>query len=69
VFTLADYLDDLGIESAPAERGWTNAEQPHCLCGRFAKYLGSRSYYNGTWDCYSYTVECKRCGTVTIECV
>ena len=41
----------------------------HCLCGRFAKYVGDRYYYNGRFDCYSYTVLCSRCGEVTIECV
>lgn len=40
-----------------------------CLCGRFAKFAGDRHYYNGFWDCYSYDVECSRCGVVTVECV
>jgi hypothetical protein len=47
----------------------TKREAPHCACGRFAKYLGGRSYYNGNFDCYSYDVDCSRCGVVTIECV
>ena len=46
-----------------------NKDQVHCLCGRFAKYLGGRNYYNGWYDCYSFDVDCKRCGVVTIECV
>jgi hypothetical protein len=41
----------------------------HCLCGRFARWVGDSHYYNGTFDCYSYTVHCARCGDVTIECV
>lgn len=41
----------------------------HCLCGRFAKYKGGRSYYNGWYDCYSYDVDCKKCGVTTVECV
>lgn len=40
-----------------------------CACGRFAKWAGDRHYYNGQFDCYSYTVRCSRCGDVTIECV
>lgn len=40
-----------------------------CTCGRFAKYVGDQHYYNGTWDCYRYTVRCSRCGDVDIECV
>jgi len=42
---------------------------PQCLCGRFAKWVGDRHYYNGTFDCYSFDVICSRCGVVTIECV
>lgn len=41
----------------------------HCLCGRFAKWVGDQHYYNGTWNCYRYTVRCTRCGDVDIECV
>jgi hypothetical protein len=41
----------------------------HCLCGRFAKWVEDRSYYNGNYTQYSYTVNCTRCGIVTVECV
>lgn len=40
-----------------------------CECGLFAKFLRERHYYNGQFDCYSYTVQCARCGEVTVECV
>jgi len=40
-----------------------------CECGLFARYLHDRHYFNGEWDMYSYTVDCKRCGVVTVECV
>ena len=40
-----------------------------CECGLFARFLRDRHYYNGSWDCYNYTVACKRCGEVTVECV
>ena len=40
-----------------------------CECGLFAKWVGEYYYYNGEFDCYSYTVDCKRCGIVTVECV
>ena len=40
-----------------------------CLCGRFAKWVGDSHYYNGQFDCYSYTVRCSLCGEVTVECV
>jgi hypothetical protein len=41
----------------------------HCECGRYAKWLGDEHYYNGSFDCYRYTLLCSRCGEVTIECV
>lgn len=44
-------------------------EPVRCLCGRFAKWVGERSYYDGTYDCYSYDVQCAHCGLVTVECV
>lgn len=40
-----------------------------CQCGRFAKFLGSRHTYNGQFDGYEYTVNCSRCGVVTVDCV
>ena len=62
------------VAALDSEPHWTEqhpprVETPHCLCGRFAKYLGGRNYYNGTYDCYSFDVECSRCGIVTVECV
>lgn len=58
------------VDLTPTEykprRGLTT---PQCLCGRFAKYVGVRHYYNGNFDCATLTVECKHCGTVDIELV
>jgi len=53
------------FEIAPAKRSgsWT------CLCGRFAVFVSESHYYNGEFDMYSYTVNCKRCGVVTVDCV
>lgn len=53
------YPDDAG----------TYYEPIHCYCGRFAKYLRTRHYYNGTWDQVTMYVLCSRCGEVAIECV
>lgn len=64
---LADILsfEDLGttIPQKKKPGSWK------CECGLFARFIGDRHYYNGTWDCYNYTVDCKRCGEVTVECV
>jgi hypothetical protein len=60
----SEQVEDWVVSPIPTKR-----EAPHCACGRFAKYLGGRSYYNGNWACYSYDVDCSRCGVVTIECV
>lgn len=56
-------------EARAAAQPRRRAAQVQCLCGRFAKFVGDRHYYNGTFDCYSYDVDCSRCGVVTIECV
>lgn len=40
-----------------------------CECGLFARFVSDRHYYSGWFDCYSYTVACKRCGEVTVDCV
>lgn len=52
------------LETKPKPKGtfW-------CLCGRFAKFVGENHYYNGEFNCYSYTVNCSRCGIITVECV
>lgn len=40
-----------------------------CACGRFAKHVSTRHWYNGTWNMITVTVRCSRCGEVNIECV
>lgn len=57
------------MEMEALEKRAPNRHQPHCLCGRFAKWVSDQHYYNGTFDCYRYTVRCSRCGDVDIECV
>ena len=71
-FTLLDTIvevDDEGLVKTTAPQKDSTRGSVQCLCGRFAKYLGGRSYYNGTFDCYSFDVDCSRCGVVTVECV
>lgn len=38
-----------------------------CYCGRFAKNLGTRHHYNGTWTLITTTVRCSKCGDVSVE--
>jgi hypothetical protein len=52
-------------EPPQKQRRW----QAQCTCGRFAKYLGIRYWYNGSYTCETMTVECSRCGTVGVELV
>ena len=61
----ADFIGPL--DDSPMPMG--GAPGLHCLCGRFAKWVGDQHYYNGNFDCYRYTVRCSRCGDVDIECV
>lgn len=58
-------------EVAAIDDSWKPTRLPslQCLCGRFAKAAGSRHYYNGSFNCFSYDVDCSRCGIVTVECV
>lgn len=62
-------VTEVAVEEAAERRTPGNPYQPHCLCGRFAKWVGDRHYYNGQFDCYRYTVRCSRCGVVDVECV
>lgn len=65
-----EVLDDVEIpEEIAKPQADPEPEPVHCLCGRFAKYLGGRSYYNGNYSCYSFDVDCSKCGVVTVECV
>lgn len=67
---LSDWWIDLkGSWPDPLGESKQGRETPHCLCGRFAKWVGDQHYYNGQFDCYRYTVRCSRCGDVDIECV
>jgi hypothetical protein len=59
--TFADLLADVPPAKKPGS--WK------CECGLFARFVSDRHYYNGQFDCYSYTVRCSRCGLVTVECV
>jgi len=40
-----------------------------CLCGRFSRYLGVDHGFNGNYATETMTVDCSRCGVVTIELV
>lgn len=60
------FPEDEPPAKAAGNRGIPSAQ---CACGRFAKYVGTKPYYNGTWNMARMTVECSRCGTVDIELV
>jgi hypothetical protein len=69
-----EILDDVDVDDLVARSHWTEEHPParepvRCLCGRFAKYGGDQHYYNGTYDCYRYFVNCTHCGEVVVECV
>lgn len=57
-----DYPDD---DDSPQRYGGV-----HCPgCGRFAKYVRTDYYYNGTWDMIDVIVRCSKCGENRIRCV
>lgn len=38
-------------------------------CGRFARVVAERHFYDGTWDQYQFTTACGKCGQLDTECV
>jgi hypothetical protein len=55
------------VTGRPGNRGIPSAQCP--TCGRFAKVVDARHYYNGSFNCYSYDTNCSKCGIQTVECV
>ena len=39
-----------------------------CSCGEMSRCVGDLRYFTEEFKMYSYTVECGRCGEVTVEC-
>jgi len=64
-----DVFADLQEEIEVPRPGPPPRPSVQCLCGRFARYVGVRHGYNGSFSTETMTVECSRCGTVTIELV
>lgn len=38
-------------------------------CGGRLVAIGGHGYYNGSYDCYTLTLECEFCGPYDVECV
>lgn len=38
-------------------------------CGGRLVAIGGHGYYNGSYQCYTLTLECEFCGTYDVECV
>lgn len=43
--------------------------RPDGVCGGRVVAIGGRGYYNGSYDCYTLTLECEHCGVYDVECV
>jgi hypothetical protein len=56
---------DAEAAAAPKRR----KPQVQCSCGRFAKFIRVRHWYNGSYNCETLEVHCSRCGDVGIEMV
>ena len=54
-------------ESRRMERSYRAQMQGRCSCGRFAKVVTERVYWNGLETVHRLTLECKHCGTVERE--
>ncbi len=62
-------MTDKKVEDADAEPKRRGRTAVQCSCGRFAKYLDTRHWYNGNYNCETMNVRCSRCGDVGIELV
>lgn len=69
VFRLATDEEVARWEAEAAAAPKRRRPQAQCSCGRFAKYLGTTRYYNGSYSCERLNVRCSRCGDVGIELV
>ena len=70
MMTFAQLMEEESSRIRGGRWAHTNNVPVQCPgCGRFAKYAGGRSYYNGTYDCYSFDTICSKCGRLTTECV
>jgi hypothetical protein len=60
-----------GWNDEPETKRYGNRGNPsaQCACGRFAKHVRTERYYNGFFDTVSMTVDCSRCGEVSIRLV
>lgn len=67
-FSLSDWFADLDTEHLPPTKPLPRPSV-QCLCGRFSRYLGITHGYNGSYSTETMTVDCSRCGVVTIELV
>lgn len=38
-------------------------------CGGRVVAVGGQGYYNGSYQCYTLTLECEKCGVYDVECV
>lgn len=38
-------------------------------CGGRVVAVGGHGYYNGSYQCYTLTLECENCGVYDVECV
>lgn len=38
-------------------------------CGGRVVVVGGSGYYNGSYQCYTLTLECEKCGVYDVECV
>ena len=65
---LIDPADWYGDEREEKQYGNRGQGGYQCACGRFAKFVSSRHYYNGWYDCYASTLNCQRCGEVEVKC-
>ena len=53
----------------PQDESWREDNEPCDHCGGRVVWVSGHSYYNGSYSCYTATLDCENCGTYDIECV
>lgn len=63
-------FDTAELYEERCENEWDeNGNRMEEACGGRVVAVGGQGYYNGSYQCYTLTLECENCGVYDVECV